>query len=233
VAAERSQEKHSVGALYVVGLPIGNPDDVTLRALRVLRTVEIVAAKDPHHTQGFLRRHRIGAILTTYDRRNAREKTAILLHRLRSGSRVALISDCGTPGLYDPGSLLITHAHRAGIRIVSVPGPSALTAAFAITGMPGDVISFYGRFPASQARATRLLTELNARRCTSIFFVRPEQLRRVLCLIEQYLGNRQVVVAANLTHPTEQILRGRLTSVLRDYPLRFPGAGVTLVVGGR
>ncbi|HJR77842.1 MAG TPA: SAM-dependent methyltransferase [Nitrospiraceae bacterium] len=233
MAGERSQEKHSVGALYVVGLPIGNPDDVTLRALRVLRTVDIVASKDPHHTLRFLSRHRIGALLTTYDRRNAREKTPILLHRLRSGSKVALISDCGTPGLYDPGSLLVAHAHRAAIRVVSVPGPSALAATLAIAGMPGDVFSFYGRFPASEARAMSLLTELKVRRCTSIFFVRPEQLRRILRLIEQGLGNKQVCLAVNLTHPGEQILRGKLTRLLRNYPLRFPGAGVTVVVAGR
>jgi 16S rRNA (cytidine1402-2'-O)-methyltransferase len=222
-----------VGALYVVGLPIGNPDDVTLRALRVLRTVDIVAAKDPRHTQRFLRRHRIVALLTTYDRRNAREKVPILLHRLRSGSTVALVSDCGTPGLYDSGSLLVTHAHRASIPVVSVPGPSALTATLAIAGMPGKVLSFYGRFPTSEVRATRLLAELKVRRCTSIFFVGPEQLRRVLCLIERCLGNRQVVIAANLTHPTERIFRGKLTKVLQNYPLRFPGTGVTLVVAGR
>jgi 16S rRNA (cytidine1402-2'-O)-methyltransferase len=206
---------------------------VTLRALRVLRTVDIVASKDPQHTLRFLSRHRIGALLTTYDRRNAREKSPILLHRLKSGSRVALISDCGTPGLYDPGSLLVAHAHRAGIRVVSVPGPSALAATLAVAGMPGDVFSFYGRFPASEARATSLLAELKVRRCTGIFFVRPDQLRRILCLIERGLGNRQIFVAVNLTQPNEQVLRGSVTRVLRNYPLRFPGAGVTVVVAGR
>jgi 16S rRNA (cytidine1402-2'-O)-methyltransferase len=233
VAGERSQGKPSGGVLYVVGLPIGNPDDLTLRALRVLRKADVVASKDTRQTQAFLRRHRIRALLTTYDRRNAREKIPILLHQLMAGSTVALVSDCGTPGLYDPGSLLVTDAHRVGIRVVSVPGPSALTAACAIAGMPGDALSFHGRFPASAARGMRLLAELKARRCTSILFVLPERLRQVLTLIERCMGNRHVVIAVNLTRPTERILRGKVVTVLRDYPLDFPDTDVTVVVAGR
>ena len=233
MAGERSQEKPSGGVLYVVGLPIGNPDDVTLRALRVLREADIVASKDPRQTQTFLRRHRIRALLTTYDRRNAREKIPILLHRLKTGSTVALVSDCGTPGLYDPGSLLIAQAHSIGVSVVSIPGPSALTAALAIAGISGNALSFHGRFPASDARGTRLLTELKAWRCTSILFVLPDRLRRVLSLIERCLGNRHVVIAVNLTRPTERILRGKVETVLRDYPLDFPDTDVTVVVAGR
>jgi 16S rRNA (cytidine1402-2'-O)-methyltransferase len=233
VAGERSQEKLSGGVLYVVGLPIGNPDDVTLRALRVLREADVVASKDTRHTQTFLRRHRIRALLTTYDRGNAREKIPILLHRLRAGSTVALVSDRGTPVLYDPGSLLIAQAHKMGISVISIPGPSALAATLAIAGMSGDALSFHGRFPASVARGTRLLAELKARRCTSVLFVLPERLRRVLSLVERCLGNRHIVIAVNLTQPTERILRGRVTTVLRNYPLDFPDTDVTVVVAGR
>jgi 16S rRNA (cytidine1402-2'-O)-methyltransferase len=233
VAGERSQEKLPGGRLYVVALPIGNPDDVTLRALRVLRQAHVVASKEPRHTQTFLRYHRIRALLTTYDRHTAREKVPILLHRLKSGNRVALVSDCGSPGLYDPGSLLVAEASRTGIPIVSVPGPSALTASLAIAGMPGDALSFHGRFPVSETRGTRLLTDLKARRCTTIFFVPPERLRRVLALMERCLGNRNVLIAVNLTQPAERIVRGRVTTVLRHHSLHFPGGDVTVVVAGR
>ena len=233
MAGERSQEKPSQGVLYVVALPIGNLDDVTLRALRVLRQVHVVASKSPRHMQTFLRRHRIRALLTTYDRRNAQEKAPILLHRLRSGSTVALVSDCGTPGLYDAGSLLVAQAHRAGIPIVSIPGPSALTASLAIAGMSGNRLSFHGRFPVSETSGTRLLTELKGLRCTNIFFVPPERLRTILTLIERCLGNRNIVVAVNLTQPDERLLRGRITTVLRKGPLYFPGADVTVLVAGR
>jgi 16S rRNA (cytidine1402-2'-O)-methyltransferase len=233
VAGEQSQEKVSGGVLYIVGLPIGDPDDVTLRALRVLRQVDVVASKDPRHTQTFLRRHRIRARLTTYDRRNAQEKVPILLHHLKSGGRVALVSDCGSPGLYDPGSLLVAQAHRTGIPIVSVPGPSALTASLAVAGMPGNTLYFHGRFPVSETRAARLLAELKMRRCTNIFFVPAERLRKVLALMERCLGNRKVVIAINLTQPDECLLRGRITTVLRNDPLRFPGADVTVLVAGQ
>ncbi|HEX2056591.1 MAG TPA: SAM-dependent methyltransferase [Nitrospiraceae bacterium] len=223
-----------MGTLYVVGLPIGNPEDVTLRALRVLRNADIVASKDPRHTRTFLRRHRVQALLTTYDRRNARDKSLILLDRLRCGSTVALVSDCGTPGLYDAGSLLVAYAHQAGIPVKSVPGPSALAASLAIAGMPGDTVFFQGGFPASKARATRLLVDLKATRCTSIFFVPPERLRRTLTLMEQCLGSRrQVVIAVNLTQPTERVLRGQIAAVLRIDPLAFPRDAVTLIVAGK
>ena len=215
--------------LYVVALPIGNPDDVTLRALRVLRQAHVVASKDPQHTQKFLRRHRIRALVTTY----AREKVPILLHYLKTGSQVALVSDCGSPGLYDPGSLLVAEAHRTGIPIVSVPGPSALTASLAIAGMPGDALSFHGHFPVSETRATRLLADLKTRHSTNIFFVPPERLKKVLTLMERCWGKRKVVIAVNLTRPGQCIVRGRITTVLRKHPLRFPGADVTVIVAGR
>jgi 16S rRNA (cytidine1402-2'-O)-methyltransferase len=233
VAGEQSQEKPSPGTLYVVGLPIGNPDDITLRALRLLRRADVVATKDPQHTQAFLRHHRIHALVTTYDRRNAQDKIPILLHHLRNGSRVALVSDCGTPCLYDPGSRLVAHAHRVGIAVVSVPGPSALTAALAIAGMSGDALYFRGRFPASQAGGTRLLATLEAQHCTSIFFVSPQQLRRVLALIQKCLGNREAIIAVNLTKPTERIVRGKITTLLGQHASRYTDGQMTLVVAGR
>jgi 16S rRNA (cytidine1402-2'-O)-methyltransferase len=180
-----------------------------------------------------LRHHRLRALITTYDRRTAQEKMPILLHRLRAGSRVALVSDCGTPGLYDPGALLVAHAHRAGIPVVAVPGPSALAAALSIAGMPGDALCFHGRFPVTVAAGVRLLAPLRARHYTSIFFLAPERLRQALTLIERCLGNRTVLVAVNLTRPTESIVRGKVRGLLASHHLRYPGADLTLVVDGR
>ena len=231
MAGEQSQEKPpKAGRLYIVGLPIGNLDDVTVRAIRLLRRMDIIASKDPRHTQTLLLHHGIRALVTTYDRRNAQEKARILLQRLRAGSRVALVSDCGTPGLYDAGALLVAHAHRAGIPVVSVPGPSALTAALSIAGMPGDVLCFHGRFPTSPTAGMRLLAAVKARRSTSIFFVSAEQLRHVLTLVERYLGNRTVLVAANLTKRTERIVRGKVRTLLTRHTLYYPAADVTVVV---
>lgn len=233
MAGEQSQEKPTAGTLYIIGLPIGNPEDVTLRALRLLEKVDIVASKDPPHTQRFLRHHGIQALVTTYDRRHAPDKMPILLHRLQRGSTVALVSDRGLPCLYDPGSLLIAHAHRAGIPIITVPGPSALTAAVAIAGMSGDALYFHGRFPTSEARGMRLLATIKVLRCTTVLFVVPERLRQVLTLIERCLGNRQILIAVNLTQPTERVVRGKVAALLGKYALRYPGADVTVVVAGR
>jgi 16S rRNA (cytidine1402-2'-O)-methyltransferase len=233
VTQERSQETPSPGTLYIVGLPIGNPEDITLRALRLLRQADVVATKEPGQTQALLRHYRIRALLTTYDRRNAQEKISVLMHHLRIGHTVALVSTVGTPCLYDPGSQLVAHAHRAGIPVVSVPGPSALTAALAISGMSGDTLYFSGRFPAAQAAGRRLLVSIKDHGCTSIFFVLPERLRRILALIEKVLGNRDALIAVDLTKPTERLLRGKIRTLLRTQPLRYPNAEVTLVIAGR
>ena len=233
MAEERSQEKLSPGRLYIVGLPIGNPEDITLRALRLLRQADVVATKEPRKTQALLRHHRIRALVTTYDRRNAQEKIPVLMHHLRTGSTIALVSNGGTPCLYDPGARFVAHAYRANIPIVSVPGPSALTAALAIAGMSGDKLYFGGRFPVATAAVTRLLVSIQARGCTSIFFVLPERLRRSLALIEKHFGNKEALIAVDLTKPTEHILRGRMRTLLGKHPLHYPNAEVTLVIAGR
>ena len=230
---ERSQEKPSRGTLYIVGLPIGNPEDITLRALRLLRRADVVATKEPRQTQTLLRHYGIRTVLTTYDRRNAQEKVPILMHHLMTGHSVALVSTVGTPCLYDPGTRLVAHAHRAGISVVSVPGPSALTAALAVAGMSADMLYFGGRFPAGQAAGMRLLVSIKDQRCTSIFFILPERLRKGLALVEKVLGNRDALIAVDLTKPTEHLLRGKIRTLLGTQPLHYLNADVTLVIAGR
>jgi 16S rRNA (cytidine1402-2'-O)-methyltransferase len=233
VAEERSQEKLSPGKLYIVGLPIGNPEDITLRALRLLRQADVVATKEPQQTQALLHHYQIRALITTYDRRSAQEKIPVLMHYLRTGRTVVLVSNGGTPCLYDPGARLVAHAYRAGVSVVSVPGPSALTASLAIAGMSGDTLYFGGRFPTAEAAGTRLLGSIKAQGCTSIFFVLPEKLRMTLALIEQHLGNRKALIAVDLTKSTESILRGKIKTLLGKHALRYPNAEVTLVIAGR
>ncbi len=233
MAGERSQGKLSPGTLYIVGLPIGNPEDITLRALRLLRQADVVATKEPQQTQAHLRRHRIRTLITTYDRRNAPSKIPILMHYLRTGSTVMLVSNAGTPCLYDPGFRLVAHAHRAGIPIVSVPGPSALTAALAIAGMSGDALCFHGHFPASETGGKRLLRSIKTHGGTSMFFVWPQRLRKILILAEKVLGNRETTIAVDLTKTTERVLRGKIRNLLGKYPLDYPDTDITLVIAGR
>ncbi len=220
------------GSLYIVGLPIGNMEDISLRALRILGQVDLVATKDTRRTQRFLRHHRIRATLTTYDRGCAPEKTPILLDRLRHGESLALVSDGGTPCIYDPGSRLIAAALRAGVPLIAVPGASALVTAVSISGMSGNALQFHGRLPAKPQPFIRLLRNLKDSRCTHVFFVSPSRVRVSLSRIQTVLGNRHVVVAVDLTKVTQQVLSGTINQMLRKHPLRFSDADVTLVVAG-
>jgi 16S rRNA (cytidine(1402)-2'-O)-methyltransferase len=137
----------STGTLYIVSTPIGHPDDITLRALATLRRDIVVAAENPRSTQALLVHHGITATVTSYGPSNLHEKVQILLHRLLQGQDVALVSDNGTPVIYDPGSLFVAAAHQAGIPVKAIPGPSTITAAVAISGFSGDAIIFEGHLP--------------------------------------------------------------------------------------
>lgn len=220
------------GSLYIVSLPIGNIEDISVRALRILRQVDLVATKDTRRTQRFLRHYRIRTTLTTYDRGCAPGKTLILLDRLRHGESLALVSDGGTPCIYDPGSKLIAAALRAGVPLIAVPGASALVTAVAVSGMSGNALQFRGRLPAKPQPFIRLLRNLKDSRCTNVFFVSPSRLRVSLSRMQTVLGNRRIVVAVDLTKATQQILGGTINHMLRKHPLHFPDADVTLVVAG-
>ena len=131
---DRQQAKEAVGQLFLVGVPIGHPDDITIRALGVLSQVDLVATEDPLTTQTLLRHHNLSVQLTSYGPTKIKEKVAVLIDRLRQGASVALVSDCGSPVISDPGSLLVAAAHKHNIPVRSLPGPSAVTAAIAASG---------------------------------------------------------------------------------------------------
>ena len=159
----------SPGTLYIVGTPIGHPDDITLRALATLRRVSVIASEDPRVTQSLLAHHGITATVTSYGPLNRHEKIQLLLHRLTQGQDVAFVSDNGTPIIYDPGSLFVAAAHQAGIPVKAIPGPSGMTAATAISGFSGDAIIFEGHLPSSSLRLTAFLSKLCEERRTLNF----------------------------------------------------------------
>ncbi|MEO5954735.1 MAG: SAM-dependent methyltransferase, partial [Nitrospiraceae bacterium] len=191
----RTTASYLPGTLYIVGTPIGHPDDITLRALATLRRVSIIASEDPRVTQALLTHHGITATITSYGPLNRHEKVQLLLHRLMQGQDVAFVSDNGTPVIYDPGSLFVAAAHRAGILVKSIPGPSVMTAATAISGFSGDAIIFEGRLPSSSLRLTAFLAKLREERRTLAFYVASEALRRLLQTLAQILPHRQVAIA--------------------------------------
>ena len=223
---------HFPGTLYIVGTPIGHPDDITLRALATLRRVSIIVSEDSRVTQALLTHHGITATITSYGPLNRQEKVQLLLHRLTQGHDVAFVSDNGTPVIYDPGSLFVAAAHQAGIPVKTIPGPSVMTAATAISGFSGDAIIFEGRLPSSSLRLTAFLAKLREERRTLAFYAASGALRRLLQTLAQILPNRQVAIAIDLTTPKETLMRGRSEELLDQIRQVSKDSAVTVIIEG-
>jgi 16S rRNA (cytidine1402-2'-O)-methyltransferase len=201
------------GTLYLVSTPIGNLEDITHRAVRLLREVDVIACEDTRHTKKLLNHYGINTRTISYHEHNERERAAELLELLRSGSNVAIVSDAGTPGISDPGYRLARIAIDDDLRVVPVPGASALIAALVVSGLPTDEFFFGGFLPArSGARRTRL-SELRAIAASLIFYEGPHRIAATLRDAHEILGERQAVVARELTKMHEEIARGTLSEL--------------------
>jgi 16S rRNA (cytidine1402-2'-O)-methyltransferase len=220
------------GSLYIVSTPIGNPDDITVRALKTLSMVDIIAAEDPQSTQALLARHGITTPLTSYHNDNKEEKIPVLAQRLQEGQNVALVSDAGTPAVVDPGALLIGEALRRNISVVTVPGPSALLAALPASGLPGDAFVFIGLLPQRPAALRALARSLRTERRTIVCFASAHRLTATLKTLRGELGNRRIAIACNLTTPQERCLRGTLDEIIRQLTAHAAQGELTLVIEG-
>lgn len=207
--------KADKSTLFVVGVPIGHPDDVTIRALRVLRQADVIASEDPAATQRLLSYHGIDRPLTSYGPTNMRGKVAVFIHRLQRGARIAIVSDCGSPVIADPGCLLVAAAHSHGIQVVSVPGPSALTAAVAATGLSGDSFFFQGRLPDTKSLMRRCLAGLLTNQTPTVAFCSQKSLTLALMTMAEIASQRFLVLACDLTKPQEKIIRGNAGQIQR------------------
>jgi 16S rRNA (cytidine1402-2'-O)-methyltransferase len=228
----RTTTSHASGTLFVISTPIGHPDDITLRALATLRSAVVVASEDPRMTQALLAHHGITATVTSYGPFNRHEKMLLLLHRLLQGQDVALVSDNGTPVIYDPGCLLVAAAHRSGIPVKAIPGPSTITAAAAISGFSGDAIVFEGHLPSTSRRLAQYLSQLRDEQKTLVFYVAPRALLRLLKILAQILPTRQVAVAMDLTTCRETFSRGRPGELLDRIGPVPKDSAVTVVIEG-
>jgi 16S rRNA (cytidine1402-2'-O)-methyltransferase len=205
------------GTLYVVATPIGNLEDITHRALRVLREVDIIACEDTRHTRKLLNHYGIKTKVTSYHDHNERERTVELLQALASGANVAIVSDAGTPSISDPGFRLVNEAGAQGLPVVALPGPTALIAALVASGLPTDEFFFAGFLPArSGSRRTRL-AELRELLATLIFYEAPHRIAATLRDAREILGERKAVVARELTKIHEEIVRGRLSELAERF----------------
>jgi 16S rRNA (cytidine1402-2'-O)-methyltransferase len=207
----------SAGVLYVVATPIGNMDDITLRALRVLREVDLVAAEDTRRTRVLLAHHGIARPVTSYYDAVERKKTPALVTRLMSGARIALVTDAGTPGIADPGYHLVRGALAAGVPVVPVPGPSALTALVSVAGLPAERFVFEGFLPSRAGQRSARLRALAAEPRAMVFYEAARRLDAFLADAEEILGDREAVVGRELTKRFEEAVRGRLSEVRRRF----------------
>ena len=229
------QGQHSGGlpsGLYVVLTPIGNLGDVTARALEVLGSVDAVACEDTRHTGLLLHRLQVPARLVSYHDHNKLRRTPELVEMLRQGKRIALVADAGTPGVSDPGFYLVRAAVAAGMRIVPVPGASALLSALVVSGLPCDRFAFEGFLPRREGRRRKRLQSLAAESRTMVFF---EPGRRLLLLLKDMLelwGDREAVVARELTKLHEEVIRGRLSELIEGLSGRELRGEMTIVVAG-
>ena len=220
------------GTLYIVATPIGNLEDITLRALRILKTVDLIAAEDTRRTRKLLTHYDIATPLTSYHDHSESTKAPALVETLLAGKNMALVSDAGTPCISDPGYRLVKSAAEVDIPIVPVPGPSMLTALMSVGGLPTDRFAFEGFLPAKPAQRQRALRELCHEERPLIFYESPHRLLRTLADLEQIFGDRRVVVGRELTKQFEEILRGPVSVVLSAFHNRPVKGEVALVVEG-
>jgi len=220
------------GTLYLVGTPIGNVEDLSPRAQRLLGAVDVIAAEDTRHTKGLLDRFGIRRPMVSYHDHNKDTRTPELIGRLQEGASVAVVSDAGSPGISDPAFTLVRAAAAAGLPIVPVPGPSSAICALEVSGLPTDRFSFEGFLPRKAGRRRARIEELRDDPRTLIFFESPHRLRAALADLAETLGDRPASVSRELTKKFEETRRGSLRSLLAWIEETTPRGEFVLVVGG-
>jgi len=221
------------GTLYLVPVPIGHPDDLTIRARQVLGAVAVVAAEDTRHFATLARHHEIGTRAVSYHDHNEESRSRELIERLRSGEDVALVSDAGTPLVSDPGYRLVRAAIDAGIAVTSLPGASAVTTALAASGLPPHPFRFIGFLPRGAAGRRATFEALRVEAATIVAFEAPHRLLVALRDAAAALGDRRVCLARSLTKPHERYQRGTLTEVIAQLEAEGEVRGeCTLLIGG-
>ena len=221
------------GCLYVVGTPIGNLEDITLRAIRVLKEVDFIAAEDTRLTRKLTSRYGIKTPLKSYYRYNRARQAEKFLQLLGEGKKIALVSNAGTPGISDPGSYLIKQTLGKDIPVVPIPGPAALTTALSVSGMPGTNFIFYGWLSPKSGRRSRELRELRDEPRTIIFYEAPHRLLSTLRDIKEIIGDRFLFVGRELTKKFEEILQGRVSELIEVFEERKPRGEFTLILSGK
>lgn len=220
------------GTLYLVATPIGNMEDITLRALRTLRECDCVAAEDTRHTGQLLKHFSISKPLLSYHQFNEARRSSEIVARLKNGEKVALVSDAGSPAISDPGERVVRAALNAGLTVEAVPGPSALVTALSASGLPTDSFHFHGFLPHKSGQRHRALCTALALPGTSVFYESPYRILKILKELETIAPARPVVLARELTKKFEEWLRGTPAALLSQMSQRTPKGEFVVLIGG-
>jgi 16S rRNA (cytidine1402-2'-O)-methyltransferase len=220
------------GTLYVVATPLGNLEDITLRALRVLKEVSLIAAEDTRHSRKLMTHYGITTPLTSYYDQIERRKAPQLIAELKHGKSIALISDAGTPGIADPGYHLVGAAIAAGVSVEAVPGPSAVAAALSVAGLPTDRFTFEGFVPARPGARRKFFAALAHEPRTIVVYEAARRLPKCLADLQQELDDRRIVIVRELTKMFEEVVRGTAGEVGVQLTGRTIQGEVTLLIAG-
>ena len=223
----------SSGTLYLVSTPIGNLEDITLRALRILKEVDLIAAEDTRQTRRLLTHYDIQTPLTSYFEGNQRVKCGKLIERMKTGERIALVSDAGTPIISDPGYPLLRGCIAAAIPVIPIPGASAVITAASVSGLPLHNFTFEGFLSPKSGKRKRQLEVLVDEERTLIFFESPHRLCRFLEDVLEVMGERDIVVTRELTKRFEEIFRGRVGEALERFRETEPRGEFTVLIAGK
>ncbi|NCO67507.1 MAG: 16S rRNA (cytidine(1402)-2'-O)-methyltransferase [Nitrospirae bacterium CG_4_10_14_0_8_um_filter_41_23] len=221
------------GTLYIVSTPIGNLGDLTFRALRVLKEADVIAAEDTRHSRKLLTHYGISKPLISYWGEREKVKSAEIVERLHSGQSVALISDAGTPGISDPGAVLIKKAIEENIQVVSIPGPSALIAALSLSGLHTEEFIFIGFLPTKESQRQKILKDLSLERRTLVFYEAPHRILQTLKDMEKIFLERKAALIKEITKIHEEVLRGSIPEILTKIKKTTIAGEYVIAVDGR
>lgn len=222
------------GILYLVATPIGNLEDITFRAIRILKEVDLIAAEDTRTSAKLTAKYNIKAKLISYHKFNEKQKAEFLIEQLRSGKSVAVVSDAGTPGISDPSEVIVEECIKNNIPVIPIPGPSAIITALSASGLSTENFSFFGFLPKTKSKQIEFLQDLISRKETMIFYESPKRVKQTLQTFLEIFGNRQIVVSKELTKIYETFFRGTIIEVLSQLnETNLKGEFVILLEGAK
>ncbi|MCX7785490.1 MAG: 16S rRNA (cytidine(1402)-2'-O)-methyltransferase [candidate division WOR-3 bacterium] len=226
-------EERLLPGLYIISTPIGNLQDITLRALDVLKKVDIIACEDTRHTGLLLKHYNIKNKLISFYEYNKKSRTPEIINMIKQGASVGLVSDAGTPGISDPGFYLIRATIAENILVTAIPGPSALLTAIVISGLPSDRFVFEGFLPKREGRKRKKLMELKDEPRTMVFYDSPHRIMKSLTTIQEIFGDRKAVLAKELTKKFETVWRGNISEIINQISDKEIKGEIVLIIAGK